>query len=381
MWKVIEIDTRDRHQSRRFLDLPRRIYAGNPCWVPMLEMDARRMLDRDRHPFYRHSDAAFFLLEQDGADAGRLAVLDNRHYNEYNHAASAFFYLFECAQELEGAAQALFEAAFAWARGRGLAEMIGPKGFTALDGMGLLVKGFEHRPALGIPYNLPTYPGLIEAAGFQPDGDTVSGRVTRGFQLPEKIHFAARAVQERMGLRVMRFRTRADLRGFVPRLKELYNGALEGTTGNTPLTDDEARSMAAQILWFADPRLIKLILKGDEMAGFLFAYPDISAAIQRTGGRLWPFGWADTAPGAAPDQMGEHQRGGGAAALPRDGRHRPALQRDLRQHQPGGLRVCRYCADRGGQPAHAERAARPEYRFLQNPPHVQTGVVTLHPQP
>ncbi len=51
--------------------------------------------------------------------------------------------------------------------------------------------------------------------------------------------------------------------------------------------------MAQQILWFADPRLIKLIFKGDELAGFLFAYPDISAAIQRTKGYLWPLGWAD----------------------------------------------------------------------------------------
>ena len=50
--------------------------------------------------------------------------------------------------------------------------------------------------------------------------------------------------------------------------------------------------MAQQIIWFADPRLIKLIFKGDDLAGFLFAYPDISAAIQRTGGRLWPLGWA-----------------------------------------------------------------------------------------
>ncbi len=51
--------------------------------------------------------------------------------------------------------------------------------------------------------------------------------------------------------------------------------------------------MADQILWFADPRLIKLIFKEDDLAGFLFAYPDISAAIQRTRGRLWPLGWAD----------------------------------------------------------------------------------------
>ena len=194
MIKVIEIDTRDRRQRRRFLDLPRRIYAGNPCWVPMLEMDARRMLDRERNPFFRHSDAAFFLLELDGADAGRLAVLDNRHYNEFNHAGSAFFYLFECAPGAdEDAARALFEAAFAWARGRGLNEILGPKGFTALDGMGLLVKGFEHRPALGIPYNLPYYPRADRGRRVRSRTATPSrGGSTRGFQLPEKVHFAAR---------------------------------------------------------------------------------------------------------------------------------------------------------------------------------------------
>ena len=27
--------------------------------------------------------------------------------------------------------------------------------------------------------------------------------------------------------------------------------------------------------------------------GFLFAYPDISAAVQRTRGRIFPFGWID----------------------------------------------------------------------------------------
>ena len=290
--KITEIDLKQSLQRRRFLELPFRLYAAAPQWVPPLEMDARLMLDRHKHPFYLHSDAAFFLAEADGRDVGRLAVLDNQHYNEYNHSRTAFFYLFEC-EDNANAAQALFAAAETWVRQRGLAEIIGPKGFTALDGMGLLVRGFEHRPALGIPYNLPYYSGLIESAGFLPHGDTVSGHMDRSFQLPAKIRLAAQAVQERKGLRVQRFRSRADLRAFVPRLQGLYNAALEGTEGNCPLTDAEARMMADQILWFANPRLIKLILKGDELAGFLFAYPDISAAVQRTRGRLWPFGWLD----------------------------------------------------------------------------------------
>jgi hypothetical protein len=43
----------------------------------------------------------------------------------------------------------------------------------------------------------------------------------------------------------------------------------------------------------ADTRLIKLILHKDEIVGFLFAFPDVSAALQRARGRLLPFGIVD----------------------------------------------------------------------------------------
>jgi hypothetical protein len=110
---------------------------------------------------------------------------------------------------------------------------------------------------------------------------------------PDKVHQVADMVRRRRGLRVERFKTRRDLRAILPRLQDLYNGSLEGTTGNVPLTDDEVKTLADQMLWFADPRLIKIVTKDGEPVGFLFAYPDISAAIQRTQGRLFPFGWVD----------------------------------------------------------------------------------------
>lgn len=289
---IIQIDTTNRRQVKQFLDLPFRLYRDIPQWVPPLAGDARLMLDRRRHPFYRHSEAAFFLAANDGALLGRLAVLDNRNYNEFNKERTAFFYLFE-GEEDRGTALALFEAAFEWARKRGLNKMIGPKGFTAFDGLGLLVKGFEHRPAFGLPYNPSYYPALVEAAGFEPSGELASGYLNAHMQFPEKIHRAADLIQKRRGLRVARYKTRRDLRALVPKLQALYNGSLGGTSGNVPLTDDEVKTLADQMLWFADPRLIKIVMKGDEPVGFLFAYPDISAALQRTKGRLFPFGWID----------------------------------------------------------------------------------------
>jgi hypothetical protein len=77
----------------------------------------------------------------------------------------------------------------------------------------------------------------------------------------------------------------------LPYLKGLYNDSLVGTSGNAPLTDEEVKEMANQILWFANPRLIKILYKDEQPVGFLFAYPDISAAIQKIKGKLWPLGW------------------------------------------------------------------------------------------
>ena len=85
MLTVAAIDTRERAARQAFLGLPFRLYRGNPNWAPVLADDAARMLDRRRHPFYQHSDAQFLLARRDDAVIGRLAVLDNAHYNDYNH--------------------------------------------------------------------------------------------------------------------------------------------------------------------------------------------------------------------------------------------------------------------------------------------------------
>ena len=294
IFQVLELAPSDRQGQRMFLELPFRLYRDSPQWVPPLDFEARRVFDRKRHPFYRSGEAAFFLaLDGAGQAIGRLAVLDNQRYNEFNHARAAFFYLFECENQ-PAAAQALFARAAAWAQARGLNTLLGPKGFTTLDGLGLLVRGFEHRPAFGLPYNPAYYADLLESAGFSPCGEMVSGYLNRHTaSVPDKVRQVAERVQERRGLRVVRFQTRRQLLALIPGLQKMYNEALQGTTGNIPLSEEDLRAMADQLLWFADPRLIKLIQKGDELAGFLLAYPDISAAVQRCRGRLLPFGWLD----------------------------------------------------------------------------------------
>ena len=136
MLRVDKIDTNDKALVKRFVRIPYRLYENHPQWVPPLFMDAETQLNRKKHPYYEHSDADFFIATRDGRDVGRIAALENKHFNEYHKTKQAQFYLFECEDDQE-AANALFERAIDWAKGRGLNRIVGPKGFGALDGYGI----------------------------------------------------------------------------------------------------------------------------------------------------------------------------------------------------------------------------------------------------
>jgi len=298
---ILQLDLNDKKQVDDFLRLPFTIYRDIPQWVPPLQMDERLRLSPKRFPFYKHSHAAFFLAYKRSTPRsgsvdygirpmGRLAVLDNCRYNEFHKSRTAFFYLFECEDNLD-AATALFDAAFAWARSRGLEKITGPKGVTPLDGFGLLVKGFRHRPAFGLPYNPAYYIDLIEAQGFVKEGESVSGYLGTKIQFPPRIHRLAERLAQRRGLHLLHCKTRKDLRSLIPKFKELYNNSLGGTEGTSPLTDEEMDALANQLIWLADAKLVKLVMKDDKAVGFLLAYPDVSRALQKTRGRLFPFGW------------------------------------------------------------------------------------------
>jgi hypothetical protein len=307
MIQVAEIDTNNSNHVKGFLDFPFQLYENCPEWVPPMAKDARLRLERQRYAFYRHSDASFLLASFEGTSVGRIAVLEKKPQDSGRMQAhskadgendnrlapdgrDAFFYLFDTVDDIE-VAGALFDAVETWARKRKLAHMVGPLGFAAGDPLGLLVEGFEHRAAMGITYNYNYYNRLIETCGYQKDFDLVSCHATSHSQFPEKIHYLADRVKQRRGLRVVNFRSKRELKSLVPKIKKVYNETLGDFERNSPLTEEEIDTVADRMISVADPELVKVVMRDDELVGFLIAFPDLSAAIQRCKGRLWPLGW------------------------------------------------------------------------------------------
>ena len=251
-------------------------------------------MDRSKYPFYEHSDADFFMAVRGKQDVGRIAAIENRRFNRHHGTQKAQFYFFESVDDQE-VANALFERLFDWAHRRGLNAVIGPKGLSPLDGYGLLIDGFEKRQIMTMMNHNPRYyVQLLENLGFSKEVDFISCYASvEQLRFPERIHRIAERVQQRGTLRVQRFRSIRELKVWAARIGHAYNQAFVNNWEYYPLTDREIDFVVRTLQTVADPRLIKIIVHGQDVVGFLFAFPDVSRAIQRSRGRLLPFGLID----------------------------------------------------------------------------------------
>lgn len=288
---IHQIDPGNRRDARRFVQFPNTLYRRCPQWVPYPPGDGLAQLNR-RNAFFLHSEADFFVAKAGDRLLGRICVMENRRYNQHHQARHAFFYLFDAVEDFE-AAQALFETAIEWGRARGLNTLVGPKGFVPFDGMGMLYQGFEHRPAMGIPYNYEYYNHFMAQLGFEKEMDFTSFYINKtAFDMPARVARVAERVKQRRNLRVKTFASKAEVRRWVWPLVETYNRVFVNNWEYVPVTPQEADELAGRMLQIVQPEHIKLILNAqDEVVGFLLTFLDISEYLQKTGGRLLPFGW------------------------------------------------------------------------------------------
>jgi GNAT superfamily N-acetyltransferase len=325
MLKIEKVDTDDKVQVKRFVELPYRLYRNCTQWVPPLYVDSYLLLNRKKHPFFGHSEADFFLAVRDGEVVGRICAGNNKPFNEYHKTKKAHFYAFEAPNDLE-IARALFDSVIEWARERGLDTLIGPKGLSPFDGYGIQVEGFAQRQMMTMMnYNFDYYPKLVEAVGFEKEVDFVSCYLPAdSFKIPERVEKIAKRVMERGDLKVKQFKNKRELIQWAPRIGAAYNKAFIHNWEYYPFSAGDIQYAVDNIFLVADPRLIKIILHKDDIVGFLFAFPDVSAALQRARGRLFPFGLIDillemkrtkTISGNGMGILPEYQGTGGNALL------------------------------------------------------------------
>ena len=275
-------------ELNQFIKLPWKIYAQNPCWVPHLIRDDRRLLDRAHNPFFEHAEAEYFLAFRDETPIGRIAAIKNDAHNRFHGDTAGFFGFFECDDDAD-AARLLFDAARDWLKARKLSSMRGPFNFSTNEECGLLVKGFDGMPAIMMPYNHEYYPKLYESYGLTKAKDLLAYFVATN-EPPERVVRFCEKVMKRHEI-TFRSANRKRLDDEIALVKDIYNSAWEKNWGFVPMTDGEFAHMASQLREILVPEFLVFAFVRGEAAAFSLMLSDINPALKKANGRLFPFGF------------------------------------------------------------------------------------------
>jgi len=282
------VEVRSRSERDEFIKFPWRIYKNDPAWVPPLIIERRSFLDRNKHPFYQHGDAALFLAKRDDQIVGRIMASDDPNYNALHNSNVGCFGLFESIDDVD-VARALFDSAADWLRRRGRTEIMGPIDYSTNYVCGLLIDGFEYPPTLLTAHNPPYYARLIEACGFEREKDWYAWWFVPTTPSLERLRPIAKARARKRLVKIRPIDLRHltdDSRG----LSAVFNEAWKNNWGFVPFTEAEAEHMAKEMRPVIDPRMTLIAEVDDAPVAFVICVPDINVALRHVNGRLTRFG-------------------------------------------------------------------------------------------
>jgi ribosomal protein S18 acetylase RimI-like enzyme len=282
-----------RSDLRKFIAFPFKVYEGNPYWVPPLLMDEFNTLDRKKNPSFEYCEATYWLAYKDGRIAGRIAGIINRRAIEKWGKPYGRFGWVDFIDDAE-VAQALFDTMEAWLKSKGMVGVQGPLGFTDLDKEGLLIEGFEELGTMAMIYNHPYYPAYLERCGYSKDVDWIEFEVKTPASIPEKALRVQELVLKRQKLHLYPAKRSKDILKYGKQLFDVLNEAYAGLYNTVELSERQKDAYIKQYLGFVDIRFTKVILdENDTLVAFCVGMPSLSRALQKSKGRILPFGWVN----------------------------------------------------------------------------------------
>lgn len=273
---------------RDFVEVPWRLYRGDPCWTPPLRADylGSKLLGlvgllTPQHPYHQHAEVTHFLARRGSELLGRVSAAINHRFNDYHRTEIGFFGFFETVEDFD-VASALLDAARSWVKGQGMKVLQGPGEYSTAthERQGILISGFEYPPTVELTHNPPYYSQLLERYGFHKAKDWYA-YVTEELRSEHVSRLAriAEHVRTRHGI-TTRMADLNSLHEEIQLLVQIYNEAWAKNWGFLPLTDDDAHALAESLRHVLIPPLLRFAFVKGEPAAVLGALPDLYVPLR-----------------------------------------------------------------------------------------------------
>lgn len=281
-----------KRDLQRFIRFPHQLYREDPSYVPQLNLMQQDLLSSRVNPFFKHSEAACFLVEEGGMVLGRIAAIYNKAHLDLYRDGTGFFGFFDAVNDKK-VAEVLVGAACDFLRTKQVRAVVGPENLTTNDSLGILTEGFQQPPIALMPYNFPYYKDLLESQNMEPllklfsyyiDHKMLHEDFYPKFELLE-----GRLQKKGIEIRPMDFK---HFKNEVSLLRIAYNQANEGNWGFLPLSEEEFLHMAKDLRQLIEPENVFLAKYKGEVIGYSVTLPNINQVLKNIpNGKLFPLGW------------------------------------------------------------------------------------------
>lgn len=281
----------DKKTMNDFVAFPRHLYKNSKEYIPELEGDVRNFFNPRKNNSLNYAEIQPFVAYRNGKCVGRVAaIISYRANTKWNKKNVRFTYLdFIDDHEVSGA---LLSAVEKWGKKRGMTDCEGPMGITDFDKEGMLIEDFHLGGGTMEFWNYPYYVEHMRFHGYDKAVDWLQARIRVPQEVPAKYARVAKLSKEMFNLRVVKKSKKEVRNEWGYKIFRLFNDAFAPLYGTSVFSKDQIDNYLKQYLSVLDLELVPLILnEKDELVGAAVTVRDLSPALNKSQGRLFPFGW------------------------------------------------------------------------------------------
>lgn len=284
-------EVNNKSEFKKFVKFPYKLYKNCPQWVPPIYFDEINTLSPKKNPAFEYCESRLWLAYRDKTVVGRIAGIINKKYIEKWGKKAVRFGWVDFIDD-EEVSYRLFDAVIKWGIEKNLEYIHGPLGFTDLDYEGMLIEGFNEVGTMATIYNYDYYPKHLEKFGFEKEVDWVEFEIKVPTEIPEKAERIASIVKSKTNIKVIEAKKAKELLPYGKGVFNLINESYKDLFGFVPLSVKQIQKYIKQYFGFIVPDYLKILLDGEgKVAGFVIGMPSLTKALQKSKGKLFPFGF------------------------------------------------------------------------------------------
>ena len=274
-----------------YIKFPFTLYKNNKYWVPPIIADELETFDKTKNPAFENAEAYFYIAYKNNEIVGRIAAIINwGEVNDQKKRKTRFGW-FDVIDDIE-VTKALLEKVYELGRKHNLDHVEGPMGFSNLDKVGVLTEGFEEIGTMITWYNHPYYARHFEQLGFNVEKEYLESKFPFENVKLEFFEKANDLVKRRYQLSPLNFKTTKEVMPHVDKMFDLFNKSYASLSSFVAITDTQKEYFKKKYISFINPEFIKFVEDKDHnIVAFSIVMPDFAEALQKSKGKLFPFGF------------------------------------------------------------------------------------------